>query len=272
MPPARSHVARTRTHAILAPARPFLLPCDLQRARAHSHEPTQPSTIPPPPCRRTTLLTLLPRWRSALEEARLLVAEVASRDSSTARLLGTEPASDTRQTGSGRLLGKLRPASTAGRFVMGPPEVLPPIGAPARASLIRERTEGGLDIVMGGGAEAGATGGSCGMQPPAFAPPEGVTDTGRILPPPRMGAPKGNRKTPVRTRVGFDEPDEMRGGPSLTRVGDGEVAPPSAVAASEPRRPSFNAATGKAGMRASLTMAAKAEKARNATPFEVGSR
>ena len=215
---------------------------------------------------------MLLRWRSALEEARLLVAEIASRDSSTARLLGTEPASDTRQTGSGRLLGKLRPASTAGRSVMGPPEVLPPIGAPAHPSLIRERTEGGLDIVMGGGAEAGATGGSFGVQPPALAPTEGVTDTGRILPPPRMGAPKGNCKMPVRTRVGIDEPDEMRGGPFLTRVGDGEAAPPSAVAASEPRRPSFNAATGKAGVRASLTMAAKAEKARNATPFEVGSR
>ena len=272
---------------MLASVRPFLLPCDLQRAHAHTHEPTQPTPIPPPPCRPTTVL---PRWRSALEEARLLLAEIASRDSSPAVLspravlLGTEPASDTRHTGSGRLLGKLRPASTAGRFVTGPPEVLPPIGAPAHASLYRERTEGGLDIVMGGGAEAGATGGSFGMQSPALAPPEGVTDTGRILPPPRMGAPKGNRKTPVRTRVGVDEPDERRGGPFLTRVGDGEVEPPSAVrdasqtahpeaaVASEPQRPSFNAATGKAGVRSSLTMAAKAEKARNATPFEVGSR
>ena len=266
---------------MLASVRPFLLPCDLQRARAHTQAPTQPTPTPPPPCRPTTVL---PRWRSALEEARLLVAEIAARDSSTARLLGAEPASDTRHTGSGRLLGKLRPASTAGRFVTGPPEVLPPIGAPAHASLYRERTEGGLDIVMGGGAEASATGGSFGMQSPALAPPEGVTDTGRILPPPRMGAPKGNRKTPVRTRVGVDEPDERRGGPFLTRVGDGEVEPPSAVrdasqtahpeaaVASEPQRPSLNAATGKAGMRSSLTMAAKAEKARNATPFEVGSR
>ena len=266
---------------MLASVRPFLLPCDLQRARAPTQAPTQPTPTPPPPCRPTTVL---PRWRSALEEARLLVAEIAARDSSTARLLGAEPASDTRHTGSGRLLGKLRPSSTAGRFVTGPPEVLPPIGAPAHASLYRERTEGGLDIVMGGGAEASATGGSSGMQSPALAPPEGVTDTGRILPPPRMGAPKGNRKTPVRTRVGVDEPDERRGGPFLTRVGDGEVEPPSAVRdasqtaqpeaapAGEPQRPSFNAATGKAGMRSSLTMAAKAEKARNATPFEVGSR
>ena len=138
VPSTRSHVARARMHAMLASVRPFLLPCDLQRARAHTHEPTQPTPTPPPPCRPTTVL---PRWRSALEEARLLLAEIASRDSSPAVLspravlLGTEPASDTRQTGSGRLLGKLRPASTAGRFVTGPPQVLPPIGAPAHARL-----------------------------------------------------------------------------------------------------------------------------------------
>ena len=45
VPPARSHVARARTHAMLASVRPFLLPCDLQRARAHARaNPAHPNT------------------------------------------------------------------------------------------------------------------------------------------------------------------------------------------------------------------------------------
>ena len=230
---------------------------------------------------------LLP-WRSAIEDARLLVADFARRDSSTSRLLGTKPATDTKRTGSGRLLGSLRPAGAADRFVMEPPALLPPIGSPAHASLIRERTEGGLDIVMGGGAEAAATGGRFVMQPPALAPPGGVSDTGRILPPPRMGAPKSptkaNRKMPVRTRIEIDEKDGGGGGPVLTRVGDGVGAPlspmrdatqaahPQAAAVDKPLPASINAKTGKASMRTSLTIAARAEKARSVAGFEVGSR
>ena len=229
---------------------------------------------------------MLLRWRSAIEEARLLVADFARRDSSTSRLLGAEPATDTKRTGSGRLLGSLRSAGAADRFVMEPPALLPPIGSPAHTSLIRERTEGGLDIVMGGGAEAAATGGRFLMQPPALAPSGGVSDTGRILPPPRVSAPKGNRKMPVRTRVGIDELDGGQGGPILTHMGDGIVAPPSpvrdamssrtvhpqTVAANQPLPTSVNAVTGKATVRTSLTIAAKAERARKASCFEVGSR
>ena len=278
-PPVLSSPWHARTPH-LAPDRRALSSCHATYSQARARTRTR---HPPPQYSRTRRrpTPLLLRRRSAIEEARLLVADFARRDSSTSRLLGAEPATEANRTGSGRLLGSLRPAGAADRFVMEPPALLPPIGSPAHASLIRERTEGGLDIVMGGGAEAAAPGGRFAMQPPALAPPGGVSDTGRIQPPPRVAAPKGNRKMPVRTRVGIDEPDGSRGGPSLTRVGDGVVAPvhdapqtvrPQASAVNEPLPPSVDAVTGKATVRTSLTIAAKAERARKGSCFEVGSR